>query len=123
MSLITDPTRRVARVAVAGVLCFAAAGTPSAHAVAARSCSPVVNPYSGTRYEGVDLTQIRATGVSCATARRVARGAHSRALGLTPSPSGVRRFTWSGWRVTGDLSGASDRYLATRGAKRVRWRF
>ena len=31
--------------------------------------------------------------------------------------------TWHGWRVTGDLRGSSDRYLATRGDRRVRWRF
>jgi hypothetical protein len=83
----------------------------------------VVNPYPGTRYDGVDLTRITATGVSCKTARRVARGAHRRALGLQPGPSGVRSFTWNGWRVTGDLRPSSDRYLARRGGKRVRWRF
>ena len=27
------------------------------------------------------------------------------------------------WHVTGDLRGDSDRYVAVRGAKRVRWRF
>jgi len=53
----------------------------------------------------------------------VARGAHYKALGITPPPSGVRRFTWHGWQVTGNLRGDSDRYLATRGARRVRWLF
>ena len=81
------------------------------------------NPYAGTRYEGVDLTQIRAVRVSCSTAREVARGAHRRALGLTPPPSGIRRFKWGGWRATGNLRGDSDRYLATKGSRRVRWRF
>ena len=123
MHLFTDAKQRAAAAALAGLLCGAAAGTSSAHAASTRACSPVVNPYAGSRYEGVDLTRIRATGVSCATARSVARRAHYRALGLTPPQSGVRRFTWNGWRVTGDLSGASDLYLATRGAKRVRWRF
>ena len=52
-----------------------------AHAV--RSCKPVKNPYAGTRYDGVDLTHIRASRVSCRTARRVAKGAHRKALGLT----------------------------------------
>jgi hypothetical protein len=28
-----------------------------------------------------------------------------------------------GWQVTGDLPGSTDRYLATRGARRVRWWF
>jgi hypothetical protein len=100
-----------------------AAGAPPAHSASAKPCNPVVNPYEGTRYEGVDLTQIRATGVSCATARRTATGAHRRALGLTPSSSGIRRFTWSGWRVTGDLRGDSDRYTARKGDRLVRWRF
>ena len=124
MPLISHAKQRDAGAALAGLLCaVAAVGTPSAHAASTRPCSPVVNPYEGTRYEGVDLTQIRATGVSCATARSVARRAHYRALGQTPPPSGVRRLTWNGWRVTGDLRGDSDRYLATRGAQRVRWRF
>ena len=111
-------------IVIAAVLC-ALAGTPAASAegASARSCSPVVNPYPGTRYEGVDLSRIRATGVSCRTARRVARRAHHKALGITPPPSGVRHFTWRSWQVTGDLRGDSDRYVASRGAKRVRWRF
>ena len=83
----------------------------------------MVNPYPGTRYEGVDLTRIRATGVTCRKARRVARRAHHKALGITPPPSGVRQFRYHSWQVTGDLRGDSDRYVATRGAKRVRWRF
>jgi hypothetical protein len=111
-------------IVIAAVLC-ACTGTPAASAeeASARSCAPVVNPYPGTRYEGVDLSRIRATGVSCRTARRVARRAHHKALGITPPPSGVRHFTWRSWQVTGDLRGDSDRYVASRGAKRVRWRF
>ncbi|HEX2413869.1 MAG TPA: hypothetical protein VHJ37_01510 [Thermoleophilaceae bacterium] len=99
-----------------------ALGVPTADA-AARSCKPVVNPYPNTRYDGVDLSRIRATGVSCRVARRVARRAHHKALGLTPPPSGIKRFNWRGWRVTGNLRASSDRYVAARGAKRVRWRF
>ena len=98
-------------------------GVPTADGAATRSCKPVVNPYPNTRYDGVDLRRIRATGVSCRVARRVARRAHYKALGLTPPPSGIRRFDWRGWRVTGNLRGSSDRYVAARGAKRVRWRF
>jgi hypothetical protein len=96
---------------------------PQAADAATRSCKPAVNPYPGTRYDGVDLTRIRATGVSCPGARRVARRAHRKALSMTPPPSGIRRFAWRGWQVTGNLRGSSDRYLAVRGAKRVRWRF
>jgi hypothetical protein len=53
----------------------------------------------------------------------VARRAHYKALGIIAPPSGVRRFTWHGWQVTGDLRGDTDRYLATRDARRVRWLF
>lgn len=107
------------------VIIAAAVGAfaPAAPAASYRSCPPVRNPYPHTRYAGVDLTHIRALGVSCATARRVALGAHRRALGITPSASGIRTFSWHGWRVTGDLRPVEDRYVATMGARRVRWRF
>ena len=109
---------------VAVALCFlVVVGTPTADAALTQSCKPVVNPYPDTRYDGVDLSRIRATGVSCRRARRVARGAHRKALRLTPPTSGVRHFAWHGWRVTGDLRGSSDRYVATRAGKRVRWVF
>jgi hypothetical protein len=115
---------------LAGALCaLAGVAAPIAEsaAVAAgapvRSCRPVFNPYPDTRYEGVDLRRIRATGVSCRRARWVARRAHRAALGLPPPLTGVRRFTWHGWRVTGDLRPDSDRYVARRDGTRVRWRF
>lgn len=88
-----------------------------------RSCGSVRNPYPDTRYEDADLTRVLATRTSCRTARRVARLAHRKALRLTPPPDGVRRFSWDGWRVTGDLRGSRDSYLATKNGKRVRWRF
>jgi hypothetical protein len=100
----------------------AAAAAPVAES-AAKACGRVENPYPGTRYEGVDLRRIRAVGVSCHGARRVARRAHRKALGITPPPSGIRHFTWNGWSVTGDIRGETDRYVAKRGAKRVRWLF
>jgi hypothetical protein len=106
------------------LLLVAAIGPGTAHAARYKSCKRVVNPYEGTRYEGVDLRRIRARRVSCRTARRVARGAHHKALGLTPPPSGIRRFRWRRWYVTGDLRGDTDRYVAkARGGKRVRWLF
>ena len=120
MGALTSGKRLIAAGAFCAVLI---PGPPSAEGGAVRSCSPVVNPYPGTRYADVDLTRIRANGVSCRGARRVARGAHRRALSLTPPLSGVRRFRWNGWRVVGDLRGSHDRYLATRGARRVRWVF
>jgi hypothetical protein len=115
--------RRARLVAAVVLLALAGAAVPAAEAAAARACKRIVNPYPGTRYDGVDITRIRATRVTCRGARRVARRAHRKALGITPPPGGVRRFTWSGWRVTGDLSGTSDRYVATKGARRVSWRF
>jgi hypothetical protein len=100
-----------------------AIGAGPAQAAGVHSCKSIANPYAGTRYEGVDLSGIRARGVSCTTARKVVRGAHHKALGLTPPPSGIRTFTWHGWKVTGNLRGDSDSYLATKSGHRVRWRF
>ena len=91
--------------------------------MAARSCSTVVNPYPGTRYDGINLSHIRAEGIKCPNARKVAKGAHKKALGITPPPNGIRHFRWNGWTVTGDLRPSSDKYQATRGGKLVRWRF
>jgi hypothetical protein len=88
-----------------------------------RRCRPVVNPYRGSRYAGVNLRQIRSTEVRCPVARRVARKAHYKALGLSVPPSGVRRFRWHGWSVVGDLRPASDSYVATRDGRRISWRF
>jgi len=90
----------------------------------ARSCRPVVNPYPNSRYEGADLREIRARNVSCRTARRVARGAHYKALGMSPTASGVRRFRWRRWSVTGDIRGSTDRYSARSAeGERVSWLF
>lgn len=117
---------RASRLAIALMLAIAALGM---HALlwpavsVAESCAPVVNPYEGTRYEGVNLSHIRAEGVACPKARRVARRAHEKALGLAPSPDGSLRFGSNGWAVVGDLSPSSDRYVAKRNGKRVRWRF
>ena len=109
---------------LACALCvLAGVSAPTVGGASALACGRVVNPYPDTRYEGVDLRRIRATGVSCRKARRVARGAHRRALGFTPPTSGVRRFTWHAWRVTGDLRGPSDLYVAKHDRKRVRWLF
>jgi hypothetical protein len=105
-------------------LLIAATNPAVTRAAADRSCKPVVNPYAGTRYAGINLRRIRALRVSCRTARRVTRQAHRKALGLTPTPSGVRTFTWRRWTVTGDIRGSKDRYVArARGGKRVRWLF
>jgi hypothetical protein len=119
------------RRSTALVACLAALGAPgvviatttAAPAATTRSCGSVPNPYPGTRYAGVDLTRITAIRVSCRTARSVARGAHRKALGITPPLDGIRTFTWNGWKVSGDLRPNSDRYVATRRGAKVRWRF
>lgn len=117
--------RRAGSVAlVAGALVvLAPAGATAAAAAKDRACAPVVNPYPGTRYEGTDLTRIRTLRASCRTARRVARRAHYKALGLPLPPDGIHRFRWHGWRVRGDLRPDHDRYVARKGTRRVRWRF
>jgi hypothetical protein len=102
--------------ASAAVLTFSAAAS-------ARSCDPIVNPYEGTRYEGIDLTGIEAKHVSCANARRVVEKAHRKALGLVPNADGYLFFRSDGWGVRGNLRPSSDRYHATRNDKRIRWRF
>jgi hypothetical protein len=121
-----EAIRLVARIAIllvsASVVWAGGLGFADAEA-AAKSCKPVVDPYAGSRYEGVNLSRIRADGLSCSRARHVARRAHYKALGLTPPPSGIRRFSWHGWSVIGDLRPSSDTYLAVRDDMRVRWRF
>jgi hypothetical protein len=82
-----------------------------------------VNPYEGSIHEGADLRKIVADGVRCPNARRVARRAHRKALGLAPSPSGILNFRWQGWDVKGNLQGDADKYVAARGDKRVSWVF
>ena len=105
------------------VAALALLATPTAHAATFKSCRPVVNPYAGTRYEGSNLHHIRALGVSCKTARYVARKAHRKALGMTPPADGVREYYWRRWFVVGDIRGQTDYYRARRGNDRVRWRF
>ena len=86
---------------------------------AARSCAPVVNPYPGTTYEGIDLSGIKAKGIGCKRARKVAKGAHRKGLALTPTPAGYLDYVWRGWEVFGNLRPASDTYTATRDGRRV----
>jgi hypothetical protein len=107
-------------VALLTAVALVALAPPAAQA---KACKPVENPYPGTRYEGVDLTRIRAEGVRCSTARRVARRGHWKALAATASSDGIVRVRWRGWRVRGDLKPDHDRYVARKGERRVRWRF
>ncbi len=98
---------------------LAAAAAPAE----ARTCRPILDPYAGTRYEGANLERITATGVSCATARRIVRGAHRKALGIAPSATGYKRFAWRGWTVRGNVRGTVDKYVAGRGENVVKWVF
>jgi hypothetical protein len=106
----------------AALLAVAAAPADAAF----KSCASIrnVSQLDGTRFAGADIFRIRAQGVSCATARRVARGATIRALGITPPLSGIKRFRYQSWSVSDDLRGNDDLYRATgSGSKRLIWRF
>jgi hypothetical protein len=114
--------RSLGKLLVASALCALVFLAAPGYSTAA-SCRPVVNPYEGSRYEGVNIRRIRALGVPCRKARQVARRAHRKALRLTPTPSGIRHFRWRGWKVRGDIRRPVDRYVAKRPGARVRWRF
>ncbi len=88
------------RLIIVAALCVTATAlsAPVAQAGAGRACKPIVNPYAGTRYDGSDLRRIRAVGLSCRTARRVVRGAHRKALGITPHPVESGRSGGAGGR-------------------------
>jgi hypothetical protein len=115
--------RRAGLLLASALFALVIAGLTPGDAAAAKHCRSVHNPYPDTRYEGIDLTHIRAEGVPCSRARDVARGAHKKALGMTPPPSGIRNYRWHGWTVRGDLRPSHDRYRATRRDNRVQWRF
>jgi len=104
---------------VSAVVALTAGGAQ--HAVADNQCKDVKNPYEGTRYDGVPLSDIEAKGITCPNARRVAKGAHRK--GLKMCCESQIRYRWEGWRVEGDLRPASDRYVARRDGRKVSWRF
>src|SRR3954447_19985948 len=114
---------RVPTLIMMAAFLLATAAPHGASASAVKACKPVLNPYPGTRYEGENLYYIRARNVTCGGARWLAKGAHRKALGITPGLDGYRRLHWHGYKVLGNLRGDHDRYLAVKGAKRVRWRF
>jgi hypothetical protein len=73
-----DPGVSALAMRTLGLAFFAAALLAIAAAPAdAASCASIRNvaQLNGTRFAGSDIFRIRAQGVSCATARRVARGA------------------------------------------------
>ena len=118
-----ESARLLRKLLVIGVLAAGLAAPASAEA-ASKPCKRIVNPYAGTRYEGSDLYRIRATNVSCRTARRVVRRGHRKALADTPDRYGIVRVTYRRWKIAGDLTGDHDHYFATApGGKRVTWLF
>jgi hypothetical protein len=113
--------RRSTTITAAVALAIAAAAPAEA---AFKPCRPVVNIFDGTRYAGSDLYRIRAQGVSCRTARRVAFRSTRRGVASVPDPDGRVRVIYRNWRVIGDLRGDEDRYRALApGRKRIRWIF
>src|SRR4051812_24726688 len=113
---------RTLALAFAAVALLAIAAAPAG----AASCASIrnVSQLDGTRFAGSDIFRIRAQGVSCTTARRIARGATLRALGITPPLSGIKRFRYQSYSVSDDLRGNDDRYTARgSGSKRITWLF
>ncbi len=89
-----------------------------------KRCRPVLNVLEGTRFEGSDLYRIRAQGVTCGTARRVARRGTYKAVRATPDAGGIVRVRYRRWRIVDDLRGQVDSFRArARREKRIRWLF
>ena len=110
---------RLKAATLIGLLVVAFAG--GADPASASECRDVKNPYEGTRYDGVPLSDIEAKEITCPNARRVARGAHRK--GLMMCCESQFTYHWEGWRVEADLRPPSDRYVATKDGKKVSWRF
>jgi hypothetical protein len=89
------------------------------------SCRPVLNlrALEGSRYAGTDAVRIRASGVGCRRARRVAHRATVKGFRLGAT---VLSYRWRSWWVERDLLGPVDRYWATRNVdtynQRIAWR-
>ena len=113
-------TRRLTRIGMA----LLALGLPASAQADYKRCRPVINIFDGSRYEGSDLYRIRAQGVSCKTARRVANTGTYRSVAAVPGPNGRVVVSYRRWRVVGDLRGDSDHYQAQAySQKRVTWIF
>lgn len=112
------------RLSLLAALLALAAAAPAPALARFHACKPVRDPYPHSRYAHVDLTRIRASAaVSCTAARRVARGAHRKALRIRTGAAPRRFLMWHGWTVTGDLESDHDRYVARKDDRQVRWRF
>ena len=112
------------RPAVCLAVLTLASVAPTAAQADYHSCAPVRNIFEGTSYEGSDLYRIRAQGVSCATARRVARRGTYKAVADVPDSTGHVVVTYRRWRIVDDLTRPVDRFVAKAAErKRVRWLF
>jgi hypothetical protein len=118
----SKPMRR--RLAIPLAALAVASAWPTAAAADYKPCAPVRDVFEGTRYEGSDLYRVRAQGVSCKTARRVARRGTYKAVAGVPDSTGHVRVTYRRWRIVDDLTRSVDRFVAkAAGGKRVRWLF
>jgi hypothetical protein len=89
----------------------------SAGAHPAKPCRPIYNLafLDGSRYEGADIVRVRAHGVRCRTARKVAYGATKRGMSLGATTLHYRvRVAGFRWKVNRNLFGDVDRYKAYR---------
>jgi hypothetical protein len=111
------------RLVTAAFAAAALGATAAPTEAVARSCRPVHNVFEAARYAASDLFRIRADGVSCRRARRLAHRATFKALGIPAATGPILRFRVDGWRVTDDLRGDTDRLRARSSGRLVTWRF
>ena len=112
------------RLAVCLASLTLASVVPATAEAAYKPCAPVRNVFEGSRYQGSDLYRIRAQGVSCRTARRVARRGTYKAVAGVPDSTGHVVVRYRSWRIVDDLTRPVDRFVAkAAGRKRVRWLF
>jgi hypothetical protein len=108
----------------AGLALMIALVAPAAGQAAYKPCEPVLNIFEGSRYEGSKLYNIRAQGVTCATARRVARRGTYKAVADVPDAHGRVKVSYRRWTIFDDLRASVDRFVAKApNRKRVRWLF
>lgn len=118
------PRGRLALTCAAMLLASGVASQGAGGSTDYRACAPVRDVFQGTRYEGSDLYRVRTRGVSCRTARRVARNGTELAVAEVPDSAGRVVVSYRNWTVFDDLRRSVDRFVAkAKGGKRVRWLF
>jgi hypothetical protein len=113
-------TSAVRRTAVIASLVVGLSAVGASNAAAA-SCGSLKDPFAGTRFSGETVSSVHASGVSCTTARSLAKKAMYRSLVMGKPGSGRVRLTIDGYRVRGDLRGSTDRFTAENGRRKVTW--